>query len=127
MMVLALTGCVSSALNSVESSSSQADLSEPETPPTHDPEKRQAAVSQMREKAENKSGKKTNVFQDPDGPNQPISRSTAQAKINALDAQANAEQAVIPDEELAAKQKTMADMRKKLQTHYDEQLKKIEN
>jgi len=124
-----LTGCVSSTLQSAAGTTSNAQL-KAETPPkepTYDLALREEAVTQMRAKADNKSGEKTDVFRNQDGPATPLAKGQANADIKRLDAESKQQQNVIPDAELTAKQRSIAEMRRKLANHYKDALNKIEN
>jgi len=124
--LLAASGCVSSTL--VQSEVESTSLTQtPQKEPTYDLALRQAAVEEMRAKAENKNGEKTDVFRNQDGPADPLEPDEAKAEIKKLDKASKQQAEVIPDAELKAKNDSIAQMRKKLRTHYSDAVKSIEN
>ena len=120
--LVALGGCVSSSLNSVKNTEPAV-----QKEPDYDLALREEAVAEMRAKAENKSGKKTNVFRNQDGPGKPLSQSQINARMRELNSIAEAQENTVSDDEVAAKKRTIKELRKRANTHYEDRLEKIES
>lgn len=118
-------GCVSSALDSVGSSEIATDSPPKEL--SFDPAAREQAVAEMRAKAADQSNENANAFQSQDNAVRPLSASEADEKIRALNASTSESSTQITDEELDAKQRSIAELRHKAKSHYSDALKKIEN
>lgn len=119
-VILLASGCVSSTLESAK----------PEVEaktPTYDLVARENAVAEMRAKAANVSGKKTNAYQIPETFNQPLTSSEANAKIQELNMSSSALAETLSDDEFDEKQRSIEAMRLKAQSHYLDALDKIEN
>ena len=118
-------GCVSSALDSV--GSSEIATNSPPKELSYDPAAREQAVAEMRAKAADLSDENANAFQSRESSVRPLTASEADAKIRALNASASESGIQITDEEMDAKQRSIAELRRKAKTHYSDALKKIEN
>ncbi|MFK5977941.1 MAG: hypothetical protein QM488_03535 [Rhizobiaceae bacterium] len=118
-------GCVSSSLNSVQQSEVATSIETDD--PAYDPIAREQAVAEMRAKADAKNTENANAFLSQDGPNRPLTASEADAKIRALNASTSDLSTRISDEEMDAKQRSIAELRRKAKSHYSDALRKIEN
>ena len=117
-----LGGCVSSSLNSVKETEAQSAAE-----PTYDLALREEAVAEMRAKAENQSGEKTNVFKNQDGPGRPMTQEEVDLKVKALRNRVKSQSKKVSDVELTEKAKIRNNLRKRARTHYQNRVKKIEN
>lgn len=116
------SGCVSSTLNSVQQSEldTNKELS-------YDPVAREQAVAEMRAKAAELNTQSSNAFASQENTNHPLTASEADAKIRALNASTAELGTQISDEEMDAKQRSIAALRRKAKNHYSDALRKIEN
>ncbi|PCI04543.1 MAG: hypothetical protein COB78_09610 [Hyphomicrobiales bacterium] len=115
-------GCVSSTLNSAQQSEveNNKELS-------YDPVAREQAVTEMRARVEKLNTQKSDVFASQEGLNRPLTASEADAKIRALNASTAELGTQNSDDEMEAKQRSIAELRRKAKNHYSDALRKIEN
>jgi len=100
-------------------------VSEPEV--VLDPAARQAAVEEMRAKAENRSGVKQQIGGIPEAATDRLNSASQQELESELRQAADEADNAATDAELAAKKREIDAMRRKANSHFDDALRKIEN
>lgn len=120
-----VSACVSDTLSNVDT---QPQPLAAEKPPSYDPIQREQAVEEIRAKGEQPgSGELTNPYVEANGPNEPFTPQQQAAKIAELENSAANNDAVAGDAELAAKQRSIQELQKKAESHYDNALDEIKN
>ncbi len=118
-----LSACVSDTLSNVDTQPLAA-----EKPQSYDPVQREQAVEEIRAKGEQPgSGELTNPYVEANGPNEPFTPQQQAAKIAELEGSATNNDVVSDDEELAAKHRSIQELQKKADSHYDNALDEIKN
>jgi len=94
----------------------------------HNPAQREQAIAEIREKAEQPgSGQLTNAYVAADGPAEPLTPQEQDRKINELEKAAQQNNASVSDAELAAKQRSIRELRSQARNHYKDAVNTIKN
>jgi len=122
---LAASACVSDTLSQQDT---QPQPIAEQKPPTYDPAQREQAIAEIREKAEQPgSGQLTNAYVAADGPAEPLTPQEQDRKINELEKAAQQNNASVSDAELAAKQRSIRELRSQARNHYKDAVNTIKN
>ncbi len=122
---VALSACVSDTL-STQNTAPQP-LAQNETP-SYDPAQRDQAIAEIRAKADAPgSGQLTSAYVTNDGPTKPLTAQEQAEKIAELEQSAAQNDQSVTDDELAAKQRSIRELRRQANSHYNNAVNTIKN
>jgi len=120
-----LSACVGDTLS--QQNTAPQTLAQPETV-RYDPAQREQAIAEIRAKADAPGSEQlTNAYVTNDGPTTPLSSQEQAEKIAELEQSANQNSSSVTDDELAAKQQSIRDLRNQAKTHYNSAVNTIKN